>query len=534
MEGASSTTAGTKRKGEKTKEKVIAKKGKRPEEKDVDVIKTSPLPGFNLAGRPATLKKADNGGIKRTERKSVMPARSNDLNTEPEWTFIIKSNRQEWIRFFPNSISCQIYGTRTNPNYAVGNADPATATQKHALLAHGGIPEMFIDPVIMGTGFIKSVRVQINGVPVPSTQYIDPYFLHYVRCSRLYNKNAKHYFATNTDINFTPGRNAISETMRQATLPFDYITYNSVNGRRIPIYMDGIFPFDFKNKTLESLDGKPEPTLYLPPESTVIVTLVLHKDKIESIFHDGTSSLAVYFNNANAARPANDMALTFQNVLLEYESAELTAAEHVKAMNQYQNKEGVGIYDYDIPRGQHQSLLAAQSYTENNFQILPQCRLVYVLFLPSWATFVMDVKRKPLSGFSRFPTNCTDMNISFAGEPNLITSNLERFGYINETHQISKKMLYEYYKENKFFSGSFEQLFPPADDVYSIVQGLVLDLGHLESQKTEVLTLKMRFGTDRSTEDNQIICLSVHTNGRAICKSAGAQYEWDWKFNQLF
>lgn len=437
MEGAAPSTNGSKRKNVKSDTKSSNKNAK-TEQKVEQTSTPKVLPGFNLAGRPASLKKADNGGIKRTERKSVMPTRSNDLNVEPEWNFVIKSNRQEWIRFFPNSISCQLYGTRTNPDYVANDANPTIAAQKHALLAHAGAPEMYVDPLIMGTGFVKSVRVQINGVPVPSTQFIDPYFLHYVRCSRLYNKSAKNYFAVNTDINFTPGRDAISEAMRQATLPFDYITYNSQFGRRVPIYMDGIFPFDFKNKTLESLDGKPEPTLYLPPESHIIVTLVLHKDKIESIFHDGTHALATYFGAAAAARPANDMALTFQSVLLEYESAELTASEHVKAMNQYQKQEGVGIYDYDIPRGQHQSLLADQSYTENNFQILPHCRLVYVLFLPSWATFVQEAQRKPLSGFSRFPQHNTDMNISFAGEANLITSNLENMGYINETHQISK------------------------------------------------------------------------------------------------
>ena len=70
--------------------------------------------------------------------------------------------------------------------------------------------------------------------------------------------------------------------------------------------------------------------------------------------------------------------------------------------------------------------------------------------------------------------------------------------------------------------------------MYSIVQALILDLGHLESQKTEVLSLKMRFGADRSQADTQIVCVSVHTNGRAVCRSAGAQYEWDWKFNQTF
>ena len=298
--------------------------------------------------------------------------------------------------------------------------------------------------------------------------------------------------------------------------------------------MDGIFPFDFKNKTLESLDKKPEPTLYLPPETNITITLSLHKDKIESIFHDGTSDLAVYFAAAAAPRPANEMALTFQDVLLEYESAELNSAEHVKAMNQYQKLGGVGIYDFDIPRGQHQALLAGQSYTENNFHILPHCRLVYVMFLPTWAVFVQDQLRKPLSSFSRFPTHCTDMNLAFAGETNLITANLERLGFINETHQISKKMLFEYYKENGFFSGTFDQLFPPGDDVYSILQTLVLDLGHLESQKTEILAIKMKFAETPSLTNTQVVCLSVHTNGRAVCKSAGAQYEWDWKFNQNF
>ena len=525
MEGAAPTTTGTKRKSDKND-------GKKLKTDDKPNVSTSN--GFNLSGRPGFLKKADSGGIKRTERKSVKPTRSTNINTEPEWIFEIKSNRQEWIRLFPNSISCLIYGTRDNPDHAAGNADARIAAPKHALLAHDHAPIMYVDPVIMGTGFIKSVKVNINGVPVPSSQYIDPYFLHYVRCSRLYNKTAKNYFAVNTDIDFTADRNGITETCRLATLPFDYITYNATNGRRVPIYMDGIFPFDFKNKTLESLDKKPEPTLYLPPESNITITLSLHKDKIESIFHDGTADLATYFGAVAAERPANAMALTFQDVLLEYESAELNPAEHVKAMNQYQKLNGVGIYDYDIPRGQHQALLADQSYTENNFQIFPHCRLVYVMFLPTWAVFVMDQQRKPISGFSRFPANCTDMNITFAGETNIITANLERLGFINETHQLSKKMLFEYYKENGFFSGSFDQLFPPGDNVYSIVQTLVLDLGHLESQKTEVLAIKMRFSERPSVAHTQVVCLSVHPNGRAVCRSAGAQYEWDWKFNQNF
>ncbi len=70
--------------------------------------------------------------------------------------------------------------------------------------------------------------------------------------------------------------------------------------------------------------------------------------------------------------PNADILLTFQDVTLEYESVELKASEHVKAMKQYLDSR-LGMYNYDIVRGQHQALETGQSTTQSIFQIAEYC-----------------------------------------------------------------------------------------------------------------------------------------------------------------
>jgi len=65
--------------------------------------KTPPLPGFNLAGRPDYLKNRE-GGLKKNQVKTSGPYHTPDINTESYWHFVIRSNKNEWIRFNPDSI----------------------------------------------------------------------------------------------------------------------------------------------------------------------------------------------------------------------------------------------------------------------------------------------------------------------------------------------------------------------------------------------------------------------------------------------
>jgi len=495
------------------------------------------LPGFNLAGRPEALKSKD-GGVKRNEVKCVGPYHTSNVNTESYWHFVVRSNKNEWIRFNPDSLSVLVYGTHDNPNYAEASPDPRLKARKIALQAGTGNPLMYLDPSVMGTGFIHRVDVTINNVQVPTNSAINGLLLHYVRCSRVYNHQARDYFATNKDISIQPNagaaaltRSGMSSAMKKAVSAFDYFDPLTNKGTRIPVYLDGQFPFDRRNKTLESIDRQREQNLFFPPDTTVEIKLHVYRGKNEAIFHHQLT-LPDYFSTTKLEvdAPNADILLTFQDVTLEYESVELKASEHVKAMKQYLDG-GVGMYDYDIVRGQHQAMETGQSTTQSIFQIAEYCRLIYILYIPDWATFPMERSRKPLSAFSRFPANCTGISIGFAGERNLITQKFENFGKEGVNDEISKKIYHHHLTTNRMINAAFEKFFPREEEEYSLIQAFVLDVKHLMSDKTEMLTIQHEFATETSPAKQQVVCISVHPNGRATCRSGASQFEWIWSFS---
>jgi hypothetical protein len=497
-----------------------------------EIDKTPPLPGFNLAGRPESLKTKE-GGLKRNEIKAVGPYHTNNVNTDTYWHFVIRSSKNEWIRFKPDSISILLFGTYDNPNYEEGNAVPRVAAQRHALRSGEAVPSMHLDPSVLGTGFVDRVDVSINNVPVPTNTAMGKLLLHYVRMARIFNTKPGPMLTKNTSINRpVGGRNALRAPMATATTPFDYYTWNSTTGQRVPIFLDGIFPFDIKNRTIESIDRASEPNLFFPPDTEISVKVHVHPGKLEAVFHDGVTMANYFVTNENADRPAGHLALTIQEVTLEYESAELMAAEHVKALKQYVDG-GLGIYDYDIVRGQNQPLNPNSSFTITSFQVMPQARLAYILFLPDHATFVQEATRKPMSALSRFPENSAKLAIEFAGEKNIITPYFENFGHVTENHQISKKIYYDYLVRNRMTKCEFDEFFPRSENEFSLIQCFVLDLKTHMSERTELLNITSTFSGGQSPDNCQVVCITVHPNGRATCRSSGTQFEWIWSFSQL-
>ena len=493
--------------------------------------RTPPLPGFNLAGRPDYLKNKD-GGLKKNQVKTSGPYHTGNINTESYWHFVIRSNKNEWIRFNPDSISVLLYGSYNNPSRDPSNVSAVRSAEKHALMAGTGKPFMFLDPSVMGTGFVYRCDVSINNVPVPTNSFVGNLLLQYVRCSRVYNHQAKNFLAVSSDVASSATRAGLNQVMKKAVAPFDYFQELSDKGARVPVYLDGVFPFSRKNSTSESIDRQKEQNLYFPPDTTVEIKLHVYRSKTEAIFHHQLTLDDYFSTTLAAATPPNaDITLTFQDVILEYEAVELKASEHVKAMKQYLAG-GMGTYNYDIVRGQHQTLESGQSSTQTVFQISEYARIIYVLYIPDWATFPMESTKKPLSALTRFPLNATSISIGFAGEQNLITDRFENFGVMESNHEISKKIYYNYLKRNRMINCTYEQLFPRERGIYSLIQGFVLDVQDSMSDKIELLTIQHEFATtSTSPAKQQVVCLSVHPNGKATCRSGHTQYEWIWAFS---
>lgn len=133
-------------------------------------------PGFNLAGRPEQLKHRN--GIKRAEIKVEEPYQTGNINTTSYWQFVIKSNKEEWIRFNPDSMSVIVYGTYDNPDFLEGSADGHRKHKSNALRASQGKPFMYLDPSVLGTSFCYKAEVSINNQPVPTNSAIGLSLIH--------------------------------------------------------------------------------------------------------------------------------------------------------------------------------------------------------------------------------------------------------------------------------------------------------------------------------------------------------------------
>jgi len=506
-----------------------------------NVYSYAPLPDpKNLAGKPEMLIYSKYKVRKHLIKTAQPYQMSSNLTTESFLQFTITSNKNEWIRFKPDGLSIVIFGVGNNAAYNAAGADEQTRSQVLALLARSGTPKMWIDPSVGMSGFVKSVECTIDNVPVPTNSTISNLFLQYIRFSRIFCKKPSAYIARTKQLTFANDRlnDKMKSPMSEATEPFDYKTWNSKVGVRSPIYLDGIFPFSLKNKTLEAIENKRAEHLWFAPNVTVDIRVHLHRSKMEAIFHSGINSFAEYFSTTAAVNaPTEEPKISISSACLEYEVAELNQEDHVACLKEFAQGR-TGHYKYDIARGQHQPLPPNMSFTQNVFQILPFCKLIYIAFLPDWATFVMENKRRPLSGFSKYPVHCSKMNVTFASEP-LITKEFEGFGSRYTQHEISKKIEYQYKRKLGITTGSFQDFFPRSssgggeteDD--SLIQVLVFELSNQVSTKSEFLQIECTFGGGHTSPvEQQIVVISVHPNGEAICVQRPGTDQWQWSFAQ--
>jgi hypothetical protein len=463
---------------------------------------------------------------------------SSNISQDPYIHFVIRSNKHEWIRFRPDALSLILYGTYNNP--AQSTLESATAEQKaakHALRAQQYKPAILLDPSVMGTSFIQDVSVTINNVPVPTNSSLSPFLLQYNRVCEVFTSKKKVKFVNDDQLDVTKSIEQMSPVMKAALAPFDYgPSYLSQKGERIPVYLHGIFPFSRKNATICSMDRTSEPALYFPPDTNIDVKFHVRRTKMEALFLPGLNFKEAYFNRESAVQEdTSELALTFQDALLEYESTELTAEQEHIAIQGFR-RGGHANYEYDIARAQNQAFPAGQSYTENIFQIMPYARLIYIMFQWDWSVMPMESLKRPISGFSVFPKDCTNIRTDFAGEQNLITQNFVNFGFTGNNQcqsEISKKIFHQYMVDRKMTSDSFEDFFPKAAK-RALNQVFVLDVANQESSKAEILTLSCEFsGTNKSPKDLQVVCISVHQNGKAICHAGDdVTTNWSWEFKQ--
>lgn len=489
----------------------------------------------NLCGRPAIYINSD-VAVKKKSVKVASPYHTGNLNTESFLHFVIHSNSVEWIRFNKHSLSLVLFMLYPNPNrVAGGNAEQQA--ENHATRALTGTPQIFIDPDVMGNGFFTRGEIVINNLPVATNSANYDHWLHYCRSNRVFNaKNKDPHFIGDSQFVFAAnaaGVADLNEAMKKGLRGLDYGTWNSRTGVRIPVYLDGIFPFDLKCEIIQALENRKPEKLYMPPNTHIEIKLYYHRAKIEAMWH-GELTMANYFNPAEQIQAPPVMTMQIQEAHLTYESVELHPAQQIALMKDFMAPNACGWFDYDIIRSQHQGLTGGVASTDNTFQIMPHARLMIILFLMDWSTFVIENRRRPLTGWSRFPANCSKIKIDYAGNDELVCKSYDRFGVPGEDNQWSKQAWYDYMVENRFTSAKFEDFFPKNANARSFIQAFVFDVRNQMSHQTQLLQLHMEFAAGQVSPTNmQINVLTVHPNGKAVIRNVGtSMYDWEWEYMQ--
>ena len=99
------------------------------------------------------------------------------------------------------------------------------------------------------------------------------------------------HFAADAD-----GVAALNKAMKKGLRGLDYGVWNSRTGVHIPVYLDGVFPFDLKCKIIQALENRKPEKLYMPPNMHLEIKLDYHRSKIEAMWQ-GELTMANYFNH---------------------------------------------------------------------------------------------------------------------------------------------------------------------------------------------------------------------------------------------
>ena len=490
-------------------------------------------------------------GVKSHTVNVVRQTNQAKLTHESFIQFTVRSSNDEHIRFRRDSLTLMFYASYKNQKDTAIASNLATEAQKadentaerHALRAQSGLPFMYIDPSVGASCFFSHVDVLINNVPINSSQMMGGLFLQYVRACQIFSNKNHTRLRSSNDINQAKIDDHEYEALREATVPFDYGAWNSTTGRRLEANLRGIFPFDFKNEAASSADNLKEPNYYFPPNTTFDFRFHFHPDKFAAIFHpEVAGNLTEYFQKHGTAAAGYgvgdilkyDLRYNIAAAFLEYDAVVLRPNQTIEFLELMRQRPS--IYRYDVVRGQHVSMPSKQAYVDVPFTIAPYARLLYVMFVPDWGVMHMPQMRRPLSGFSQFPKNCTKLSMLYAGQKPLITNEFERLGFKGEQHHSTQRVLYHYLKNHHVWSGTFDELFPKSSNVEPLNQMFYVDLRDSMSDRSESLNIRCSFGEGDtgSPENVQIVVLSVHSTGEVTCRHGGGQGHYDWRWESKY
>jgi hypothetical protein len=275
--------------------------------------------------------------------------------------------------------------------------------------------------------------------------------------------------------------------------------------------MDGVFPFDNSNATLDAINGTHTTAKVLPPGTTITVCVYFYENIFDFCFNEAYS-MQQYYSSAAAATSAVTAKLTIESITLSYESITLIPSKEIELQSDL-GKGGILKYNFPCLTGSQRHRLASNvTYDRAQFPVDESIELFYIGFLNDWALSIDDTQHKPLSTFSRFPKNMTRMRITYAGNPCIVES-FDYFGLTpDKDNHPSMINTYRYLQEKNIAPGPYESYFPRKNEpVNQYIVYDVKDRAPVRGHTSVIIT--MEFNGQRSPANVNVVFIPVSRKG---------------------
>ena len=284
--------------------------------------------------------------------------------------------------------------------------------------------------------------------------------------------------------------------------------------------LDGFFPLGpGRNFASCKLTGqKPNNKLFFPPFTKIRIELFLRKEAL-SFIHNRDLKMSDYFTLANNADElANDQSVTTKKTIgkgsLHIHKCFLTYETFKMDKNSLIS--GTMIYPLDLYTSQFYTITKGSSSYTCDFYLKQNVSHVYCAFLRDHQYDLNITCKKPLSAFTKFPTNMKKIRFELNGEILAFTDDLKD---LDVQSSVSQKLWYEYLKNRKLITEPISKYFP-AGATLPLHQLFFIDLTTHKIRERDNLRVIIHFKGDLS--ENSYKCFLVSSRPGSITRRAAA------------
>jgi hypothetical protein len=375
--------------------------------------------------------------------------------------------------------------------------DTGTADQKellHFIRPSLGEPPLYLEPSLSAAAFFSDVAVEINGIPVEQSSlgknaWLFQVFNRVFQGDKVRRQKYDSELVRVTNENDRKiGNKDNSPDLKAALTMMDHDARRTTKWKMMRFGTDLVWPLDTQSNTCRALSGVVNQNGYLPPSTTVKITLT-KRDPIGACVENASIPDDVYYTDTVVSEVAQiwEAQWNIKQFELTYESLTLSSQERMDKIRREATQ-------YYVDKGQvlFQEVSPGQSFTVNTVHVPAGARFLGLFFAQTNQISFNPAQKKPLSARFNMIPGADHVDYEMDGKPLLFEKGLDKPGVHTQAH-VSRSCadLHRYMVHAQLYSRPFDSMFPTAgygDDV-----AVIIDLGDKVIPVPTTMTVSVKY-----------------------------------------